>query len=151
MPVFMKGNYIFVKPGCKCFEVSSNFTNYLEMGIWGISKHYLEAKIENNEFKISGILLDKNGKVICSLKDNFIEVSEKCSKEMTPYGYRIKDKGGNLVFEIQAERDLICHLKGTIYGDSGEIVAQDREGEFIILKGPAIIGKSGDAIGIKLD
>ena len=34
MPVFMRGNYIFVEPGRKCFEVSSNFTNYLELGIW---------------------------------------------------------------------------------------------------------------------
>lgn len=151
MPIFMRGNYIFVKPGRKCFEVSSNFTNYLELGIRGLSKYYLEAKIENNEFKISGILLDKNGRFICSLKDNFIEVSENCNKEMTQYGYRIKDKDGNLVFEIQVENDLICHLKGTIYGDSGLIIAQDREGKFIILKGPAIIGKSGNTIGIKLD
>jgi hypothetical protein len=151
MPVFMRGNYIFVEPGRKCFEVSSNVTNYLELGIQGITKYYLEAKIENNEFKISGTLLDKNGELLCRLKDNFIEASEGCNKEMTPYGYRIKDKDGNLVFEIQVENDLICHLKGTIYGESGEVVAQDREGEFIILKGPAIIGKSGNAIGIKLD
>jgi len=149
MPVFMKGNYIFVEPGRKCFEVSSNFTNYLELGIQGITKYYLEAKIENDEFKISGTLLDKNGEVLCRLKDNFIEASKGCNKEMTQYGYRIKE--GNLVFEIQVENDLICHLKGTIYGESGEIVAQDREGELIILKGPAIIGKSGNAIGIKLD
>lgn len=151
MPVFMKGNYIFVEPDRKCFEVSSNFTNYLELGIRGITKYHLEAKIEDDEFRISGILLDKNSEVICRLKDNFIEVSKDCNKEMTPYGYLIKDKDGNLVFEIQVENDLVCHLKSTIYGESREIVAEDREGEFIILKGPAIIGKSGNAIGIKLD
>ena len=151
MPVFMRGNYIFVEPGRKCFEVSSNFTNYLELGIRGITKHYLEAKIENDEFKISGVLLDRNGEILCRLKNNFIETSRDCNKEMTPYGYRIKDKDGKLVLEIQVENDLICHLKGTIYGESGEIVAQDRKGEFIILKGPAIVGKSGNAIGIKLD
>lgn len=151
MPIFMKGNYIFVEPGRKCFEISSNFTNYLELGIPGITKYHLEAKIKNDEFQISGVLLDKSGNVLCRLKDNFIEASEDCNKEMTPHGYRIKDKDGNLVFEIQADKDLVCHLKGTIYGESGEIVAQDREGEFIILKGPAIIGKSGNAIGIKLE
>jgi hypothetical protein len=151
MPVFMRGNYIFVERGRKCFEVSSNFTNYLELGIRGITKYYLEAKIENDEFKISGILLNKNGEVLCRLKDNFIEASKDCNKEMTPYGYRIKDRYGNPVFEIHVENDLVCHLKGTIYGDSGGIVAQDKEGEFIILKGPAIIGRSGNAIGIKLD
>jgi len=147
----MKGNYIFVQPGRKCFEVSSNLTNYLELGIQGITKYHLEAKIENDEFRISGALLDQNGEVLCHLKDNFIEASKGCNKEMTPYGYRIKDKDGNLVFEIQAENDLLCHLKGTIYGELGEVVAQDRKGEFVILKGPAIIGKSGNAIGIKLD
>jgi len=51
MPVFMRGNYIFVEPGRKCFEVSSNFTNYLELGIQGITKYYLEAKIENDYMK----------------------------------------------------------------------------------------------------
>lgn len=150
MPVFMKGNYIFVEPKQKCFEVSSNFTNYLELGIRGITKYYLEAKIGNDEFKISGILLDKSGEVLCRLKDNFIDESKGCNKEMTVHGYRIKNKDGNLAFEIHVENDLICHLKGTIFGESGEIVAQEREGEFIILKGPGIIGKSGNAIGIKI-
>ncbi len=151
MPIFMKGNYIFVDPGHKSFEISSNFTNYLELGIQGITKYYLEAKIERDEFLISGILLDMSGTVLCRLKDNFIKSSENCNKEMTQYGYRIRDKNGNLVFKIQAKKDLICHLEGTIYGESGEIIAQDKEGDFIILKGPAIIGKSGNAIGIKLD
>lgn len=151
MPVFLRGSYFFVEPGRKCFEISSNFTNYLELGILGITNYYLDAKVEDNEFKISGILLDKNGKVLCRLKDNFIEASESCNKEMTQYGYRIKDKDGNFAFEIEVEKDLICHLKGTIYGESGEIIAQDRKGEFVILKGPAIIGKSGNSIGIKLD
>ena len=151
MPVFIRGNYIFVELGRKCFEISSNFTNYFELGIRGITEYYLEAKIENDEFKISGILLDKNGEMLCHLKDNFIEESEGCNKEMTTHGYRIRDKDGKLVFEIEARDDLICHLRGTIYGKLGEIIAQDREGDLIILKGPAVIGKSGDAIGIKLD
>lgn len=150
MPVFMRGNYIFVQRGQKCFEVSSNFTNYLELGINGMTKYYLEARIENNEFRISGTLLNKNGEVLCNLRDNFIEASRGCVKEMTKNGYRIRDANGSLVLEIQAEDDLICHLKGIIYGDSGETIAQDRAGDFVILKGPAIIGRSGDAIGIKI-
>ena len=151
MPIFMKGNYFFVSPGSKCFEVASNFTNYIELGIRGITKYYLEGKIEDYEFKIAGKFLDKNGKDLCHLKDNFVETSENCNKDMTRYGYRIRDKDGNLVFEIQVEKERICHLKGDIYGESGEIIAQDRKEEFIILKGPAIIGKSGNAIGMKID
>lgn len=151
MPIFMKGNYFFVGPESKCFEVASNFTNYLELGIQGITKYYLEGRIEDDEFKISAILLDKKGKVLCHLKDNFIETAENCNEDMTRYGYRIKDKDGNLVFEIQIEKGRICHLKGDIYGGPGEIIAQDRRDQFIILKGPAIIGKSGNAIGLKID
>ena len=151
MPVFMKGNYIFVERGRKCFEIASNFTNYLELGTQEITPYYLEARIEEEEFKVSGTLLDKNGEILCRLKDNFIEASKDCNKEMTQTGYRIRNKEGILIFEIHVENDLICRLKGTIYGASGEIVAQDREGEFIILKGPAILGKSGSSIGIKLD
>lgn len=151
MPIFMKGNYIYVEPGRKCFKVSSNYTNYLELGIKGVTKYYLEAKIESDEFKISGILLNERGEELCILENNFINSSKGCRKEMTTSGYRIKDGNENLVFEIQAERDLICHLKGIIYGESGEIIAQDKGEEFIILKGPAIIGKSGNTIGIKLD
>jgi hypothetical protein len=151
MPVFMKGNYIFVAPGQKCFEISSNFTNYLELGTQGITPYYLEARIEEEEFRISGILLDKNGGILCRLKDNFIESSQDCNKDMTQSGYRIRDRDGILIFEIHVENDTICRLKGTIYGAKGEIVAQDKEGEFVILKGPAILGKSGSSIGIKLN
>lgn len=152
MPVVMKGNYIFVERGRKCFEISSNYTNYLELGIREITKYYFEAKIEGDEFRVSGILLDRKGEVVCHLKDNFVEPikGKGCNKEMTSYGYRILDEDGNLIFEIKVERDLICHLKGTIYGTSGEIIAQDKESDFVVLKGPAIIGRSGNAIGIKL-
>lgn len=152
MPVIMRGNYIFVEPGQKCFQISSNYTNYLELGIREITNYYLEAKIGEDEFKVSGILLDKNGEVSCLIKNNFIEPikGKECNKEMTQYGYRIKDKEGNLIFEIQVEKDIVCHLKGIIYGSTGEIIAEDRGDDFIILKAPAIIGKSGNAIGIKL-
>ncbi len=152
MPVIMKGNYIFAEPGRKCFEISSNFTNYLELGIREITKYYFEAKIEDDEFRVSGILLNSKGEVVCHLKDNFIEPTKGkgCNKEMTHYGYRIRDKDGSLIFEIKVEKDVICHLKGTIYGGSGEIIAQDKENDFVVFKGPAIIGRSGNAIGIKL-
>jgi hypothetical protein len=145
----MKGNYIFVEQDKKCFKVSSNFTNYLELGIKGITKHYLEAKIEKDEFLISGILLDKKGDILCRLKDNFIEASNDYIKEMTRFGYRIKNQANDILFEIQANEN-ICSLKGKLYGESGELIAEDKDDDFIVWKGPAIIGKSGNAIGIKL-
>lgn len=141
----LSGNYIFTRPGEKCFEISSNFTNYIELGIQGITKYYLEAKIEGNEFKISGTLLDKKGIVICILEEN--SVKDSCNKEIVNDGYRIKDKDKNPILEIKINNN-ICHLKGVIYGESGEIIAQDKEGYFMVLKGPLTIGKSGEFIGI---
>lgn len=150
MPVVMGGNYIFVQPGEKCFEVSTNYTNYIELGVREVTPYYLEARVEENEFKISGTLLDKSGHLLCIIRDNFIEASGGCGKEMTTSGYRIKDVSANTVFEIQAEDDLVCHLKGTIFGELGEVVAKDEGGAFLIFKGPAIIGKSGMSIGIRI-
>jgi hypothetical protein len=150
VPIFIKGSYFFVERGQKCFEIASNFSNYLEVGLKWITPYYLEAKIENDEFKISGILLGITGEMLCSLKDNFIEASKGGIKEMTQYGYRIKDTEGNSIFEIRVEGS-VCHLEGTIYSDSREIIARGKEGTFVILRGPAIIGKSNGSIGIKIE
>ena len=151
MSIIMRGCYFFVGPNNRRFQVSSNFTNYLELGINGITKYYLEAKIVNEEFLVVGTLLDKEGNTLCIMEDSFIKSSEKFIKEMTAHGYRILDENHNVIFEIQAMADLICHLKGTIYGDHGEIIAKDMGEDFIILKGPAILGKSGNSIGMKID
>src|SRR3990170_7024734 len=146
MPMFIKNSYFFVKPNQKRYEIASNYANYIELGIAGVTPHYLEAKIEKDEFKISGTLLTASGEILCQLKDNFVKGALGCAKEMTVYGYRIKDSQGNKIFEIRVEDD-ICHLEGTIYSNSGEIVAQGKGGTFVIIKGPAIIGKLNNSIG----
>jgi hypothetical protein len=93
--------------------------------------------------------LNATGEVICQLKDNFVEATAGCTKEMTVYGYRIKNNQGNKIFEIRAEAN-ICHLEGTIYSSSGEIIAIGKEETFVIIKGPAIIGKVNHSIGLKI-
>jgi hypothetical protein len=150
MPLFITGSYFFVRADQKRYEISSNYANYIELGTRNVTSYYLEAKIENNEFKISGKLLGTTGEVLCDLKDNFIEATTNCTKEMTAYGYRIKDARQNRIFEIRVEAQ-ICHLEGTIYSSSGEIVAQGKETTFVILKGPAIIGKLDSSIGLRID
>jgi hypothetical protein len=150
VPIVIRGSYFFVTPYQKCYEIASNFSNYIEIGERGITPYYLEAKIDNDEFKISGILFDATGEVLCTLENNFISTSRGCTKEMTKFGYRIKNKQGTRIFEIRAE-DNVCHLEGTIFSSSGETVAQSKDGVFVILKGPAIIGKSNGSIGIKIE
>ena len=149
MPIVIRGSYFFVTPSQKRYEIASNFSNYIEIGELGITPYYLEAKIVNDEFKISGTLLDINGKILCTLKDNFISISVGCIKEMNQFGYRIKNIQGDRILEIRAQNN-ICHLEGSIYSSTGEIVAQSKDGLFVILKGPAIIGKSNGSIGMKI-
>jgi hypothetical protein len=149
MPMFIKNSYFFVRPDQKRYEIASNYANYIELGLAGITPYYLEAKIENDEFKISGVLLNENGDALCQLKDNFVTTSAGCTKEMTAHGYRIKNSQGNKIFEIRAENN-ICHLEGTIYSGSGQIAAIGKEETFVIVKGPAIIGKLNNSIGMKI-
>lgn len=148
MSVVMKGNYIFVRPGEKAFKVASNYTNYLELGARGITDYYLEARVGNGEFLINATLLDLHGKVSCRIVQNFPDKSE-CRKEMTPYGYRMLSSSDELLLGIEA-RENICLLRGTIYDGKGGIVAQDKEDDFLIYHGPAILGKSGSSLGIVL-
>src|SRR4030042_484306 len=149
MPMFIKDSYFFVRPDQKRYEIASNYANYIELGIAGVTPYYLEAKIENDEFKISGVLLNATGEVLCQLKDNFVITSAECTKEMTIYGYRIKNSQGSKIFEIRVENN-VCHLEGTIYSISGEIAAVGKEGTFVIIKGPAIVGKLNNSIGLKI-
>jgi len=148
MPAVMKGNYIFVRPGEKMFGVASNFTNYLELGVRGVTAYYLEAKIENNEFLINATLLDHSGKSACEVANNFPEGSG-CRKEMTPQGYRICNQAGDLLLGIEVTGD-VCLLKGTVYGPNGDIIAQDQADEFLVYRGPAVLGRSGGSRGIVL-
>ena len=147
--MIISGSYFFVNPTQKRYEIASNFANYVELGIKNVSPYYLEAKIENNSFKISCKLLNNTGEVLCTLKDNFIETQEGCIKEMTKTGYRIKNNQGIQIFEINVEQN-ICHLQGVIYSDSGEKVAEGTERTFVIFKGPAIIGKKNKSVGLKI-
>lgn len=144
--MILSGNYIFTRPGQKCFEIASNFTNYIELGMRGITKYHLEAKIDDDEFKISGTLLDKKGMVKCILEEN--SVKAPCNKESINNGYGIKDKENNIILEIKIDNNNICHLKGIIYGDYGDMVAHDDEDHFMVTRGPVTIGKSGESIGI---
>ncbi len=147
--MFITGSYFFVRPDQKRYEISSNFANYLELGTKSITPYYLEARIENDEFKISGRLLGTIGEVLCELKDNFIQATTNCTKEMTAYGYRIKNAQQNMIFEIRVEGQ-ICHLQGIIYSSSGEIIAKGNETTFVILKGPATIGKINNSVGLRI-
>ena len=151
MAVHLRGNYIFTSPGEKAFLVSSNYVNYLELGRKGVTDYYLEAKIEKNEFLVSGILHDSKGTPLCNITENHVEnIKGNCAFEpLQHYGYQIVDRG-NVVFRLSLKEPNVCVLKGKFYDGSGNLIAEGDENDFRILKGPAVLGKSGNSLGIVL-
>jgi len=154
MPVYLKGNYIFTSPGKKAFLASSNFVNYIELGKKGITAYYLEAKIENNEFIVNGKLFDSKSNFLCTLKNNHLEeMHKKCRMVINNkgQGYRIFDEDNNVVIELFLKDLNTCILRGTFYDDKGNIIAEGNEEDFLLYKGPAVLGKSNGSLGIVMN
>jgi hypothetical protein len=142
----MRGNYIFVQPGQKMFEAAGNYTNYLELGSPGQTAYYLEARVENDEFLINATLPDPRSNGVCKVINNFPQAGN-CRKEMTPLGYRILDDGGQLMLGMEVDRN-VCQLRGNIYDANGSVVASGDERGFLVHRGPATLGKVGNARGV---
>jgi hypothetical protein len=146
MPVVMKGNLIFVKSGDKAFKVASNFTNYLELGVRGITDYYLEARVESDGFVVDATLRDSLGHDVCRVERN-VPSDQGCIRELTPYGYRIKTMNQQALLELIAPAN-VCSIKAKIYDGKGSLVAEDKGDDFLIYRGPAVLGKSGNARGM---
>ena len=148
MPVFLKGNYIFTTPGKKAFLVSSNYTNYLELGQRSFTEYYLEAEIKDGRFVVSGILLDSYGKKVCILNENHLEEAGSCQISYFPKGgFRVTIEG-KTVLELVLKDDNTCIIQGKFYDKDGKLVAEGNGSYFLIYHGPAVVGKSGTSKGI---
>lgn len=148
MTVTMRGNFIFVQPGQKAYKVASNFTNYLELGLLGGTDYYLLARVENDEFLIDAQLHEPNTGAAVEIKDNF-PIGDAVTREMLPNGYRVLDSTGELMIGIEVD-DNICMIRGRITAGDGSIIAESSQDDFLIYRGPAVLGKSGEARGLVL-
>jgi hypothetical protein len=149
MSVKLRDLFVCVLAGEKAFRAAGNFTNYLKLGMQGITGYYLEARVENDQFLVTATLLDPHGQVCCRILDNVPQGAE-CRKELTQDGYRILDKSGAMIFGMEV-RGEICLLRGTLYDDQGGILAEGVGDEFLIDHGPAVLGKSGQSIGMWIE
>jgi len=151
MGVRLVGNYIFTGPGQKSFLVSSNYVNYFELGRRGVTDYYLEGKIEKREFLVSGILYNSKGMPLCNIKENHLEnINGTCVFEsLERQGYQIVEHG-DVVFRLFLKEPDICVLQGRFYDSRGNLIAEGDENDFRIFKGPAVLGKSGNSLGIVL-
>lgn len=148
MPIVMSGNYIFVRPGEKCYKIASNFTNYVEVGLPGGTEYYLEARIESDSFVLNGILWGPGGTPI-NLRDNFPD-GPASRRQVLPNGYRILAQDGQPLLGIEVVGD-VCLIRGRLLDKDGAVIAEESGDDFLIHRGPAVLGKSGGSRGIVLE
>lgn len=150
MAIRLERNYIFAEPGGKAFLVSSNYVNYFELGAKGVTDYYIEAKIKDGEHIVSGTLYSKDGNLLCTLKDNQVEdISHQCEVQLVGRaGYRVVHNQFGPLLELVLKNGSVCVLKGRFYDSKGGLVAEGDGENFLIFKGPAVLGKSGNSLGI---
>ena len=147
MAFTMSGNYIFAGPNDRCYKVASNFTNYLELGLPDSGDYYLEARIDEGDFKINARLWDTASGEQILVKDNFPTGMRGVTRDDLPNGYLIKDSGGVLILGIAVEGNLV-RSGGAVRSKDGALIAEDKADDFLIHRGPAVLGKEGSARGI---
>jgi len=47
--------------------------------------------------------------------------------------------------------DNVCSIKAKIYDGTGSLIAEDSGDDFLVYRGPAILGKSGNARGMVIN
>ena len=146
MAISMRGNFIFVGPDEKYFKVASNFTNYLELGLPSGEDYYLEARIEGGNFKINATLWEPSEASAIIIKDNLPRDSGLV-RDIFPNGWRLNDSTGQLVLGLEANGNE-CHIRGRVRTKSGEIIAEESGDDFLVHRGPAVLGKFGNSRGI---
>ncbi|HXK34171.1 MAG TPA: hypothetical protein VNM91_09185 [Dehalococcoidia bacterium] len=149
----LRNNYFFVRPGQPALLVSSNFTNYLEIGNPTGPGFYLIAQVEDGEFVVSGRLFDSMGRRVCEIDRNHARTSEAVIEYLKPGGYEVRWRDGDLVFALQrsAENPHVGVLRGRFYNERGELVAEGDESDFRLYRGPAIVGKSNGTYGLVIE
>lgn len=146
----LKGNYIFTQPGQQAFLAASNYVNYVLLGDPAQRSFYLEARIDKGEFLISGRLYRKDGSLLCEIYDNRVKDASRCKiVPIRPGGYELRTPEGEVHLRLRVKPEQnVCLIQGTLYDDSGSLVAEGNEEDFRIYKGPAILGKFGSSLGI---
>ena len=120
------------------------------MGASEITDYYLEAMIKNGEFLVNARLLDSTGKHAVTINDSIPEKGT-FEKKMTSVGYDVVAADGELLLGIQIDANQVCHLRGKLYDSDGRVVAEESGTNFLVHRGPAVLGKSGNARGIVIE
>lgn len=151
MALAMAHNRINVRAGDRAFIVASNLCDLLQIGAQDTA-YLLVAEMvgPDKEFLFNGRLFvpghDRPGTII----DNF-------PKGPTPKGwakYPLVDGNGFTLIEPASnitlfgfeEIDNICHIITNLYDETGAIVAETLPDNFLVHRGPAMIGRGGIVI-----
>jgi len=145
-------NYLNVLPGNPAILVASNLCDYFELG-HKASGHWLEGNIikSSNDFVFNGRMYLPGGNNAGIIIDNFPKASLPKGwlkrPNMNSEGYELVDSNGTILFAYEVLPNKICHVTVNVYDADGTMVAESLPNEFIIHKGPAMIGRNGISIG----
>lgn len=151
MGIQMRNNYLFVNPGEPCFLVSSNYTNYLEIGSPGSQDFYLIASVQDGQHTIDASLFNEKGKFLCRVVRNHlqdIEEGEWKIKVRPDGGFAISNGNGSSLMSVLLDENGVCRITGKFFDKKGTLVAEGDGSDLRIYRGPAVLGKSGAMRGI---
>lgn len=147
MTIQLRGNNFFVGPNDKKYKISSNYTNYVEIGDKEVTEYYLKGEIRNKEeFIINATLPDSESDSKYHIDDNFPR-EEYIEKVIQKNGFDILDSTGKLLIGIRVDGDT-CLLRGKVFDGDGNVVAEQKGDDFVVHQGPLVLGKSGSSRGL---
>jgi hypothetical protein len=148
MPAIIARNWINVRPGDRCFVLSSNLCDFFQIGDQSTT-YLLHAEMvgPEREFLFNGRLFLPGNSQPGTVIDNF-------PKGPTPHGWikrqRVDGNGYELVDRTNGialfgfeEIEDICHVTTNVYDGAGNLIVETLPDNFLVHRGPAMVGKGG--------
>jgi hypothetical protein len=148
MAMEISGTYLAVQPGEPAYKVASNFTNYVELGARGRTDYYLEARIDDGRFVVDAVLQDPSTGRAVNVEDN-VPTDSGVTRRDRPDGFDIVNGTGHVLLGLDIDGP-VAHLRGRITTAAGEVVAEDDADDFLVHRGPMVLGRSDGAHGVML-
>jgi hypothetical protein len=146
MSTILAHNWINVRPGERCFVLSSNLCDFFQIGDQ-TTTYLLQAEMvgPDKEFLFNGRLFLPGHHHPGTVIDNF-------PKGPAPQGWEKRQMVGTVAYELFdpatntvlfgfEEIERVCHVTTNIYDGSGILIAQTLPNNFLVHRGPAMVGR----------
>lgn len=149
MKLIAARNIINVRPGERCFLVGTNLVDYFEIGQPNSTAYWLVgARVGPDlEFVFNGRLFVETGDEPSIVIDNFpknppLSGWRKIHKPNIEGFDLARDSDDRVIFGYEVI-DNVCHVTTNIYNNEGVLVAETTPDNFLLHRGPALLGRGG--------